>query len=648
MPPCEVPRVLGGALLAAPPARAGLAALLALSVLAGLPAPAAAQAAGPRVLPALESSPAFERALARGTRGRGGAPGPAYWQQRVDYRIEATLDPASGRVDGHEVITYHNNSPDSLRLLVLHLEQNIFTEGAQRNRRAPVTGGVTLTEVRAGGVLVRPTHPGSGYYQQVTLAEVRLPAPLPPGAETDLEIRWSYLVPPWPAFRTGNLDGRLFAVAQWYPRLAVYDDVFGWNRGPYLGDGEFYLEYGDFDVRLTLPAGWLVGATGTLQNPAEVLSAEAAARLAALPTATGRTEVVDPEMVRRGQATRAAPGGSLTWHFTASDVRDFAWSASPDYVWDAVPAGAGRTAHALYRPQYGAWRRASDYAAHTVRALSAALAEYPYPQITIAEGPVTGMEYPMLVFNPSTDDPQALAGVTVHETTHQWFPMMVGSMEAKHPWMDEGFATYFEEQVLAELLRTPLPRWGETGSYLQAAGTEAEVPLMRHTDMVSPYGARVVAAYVKPAVALSALRAVVGDSVFTRAFRDYTRTWTFKHPQPWDFFNTVERHAGQDLDWFWRPLFFETGVLDHALGQVLVEGGRTVVQVEDQGEVILPTPVRVTLANGTVRDEWIGEETWLGARETRLVLQGEAVRVELDPEGLFPDVDESDDLWSRP
>jgi len=254
----------------------------------------------------------------------------------------------------------------------------------------------------------------------------------------------------------------------------------------------------------------------------------------------------------------------------------------------------------------------------------------------------------MLVFNPGTDDPRSLASVTVHETAHQWFPMMVGSMEAKHAWMDEGLVSYYDELVLAEVLDEAPPRWGTNRSYLDIAGTEEEVPLMRHTDLVSPYGARTLAAYTKPAVVMGALAAVVGDDVFDAAFRDYVASWTFRHPQPWDFMSTFERHARADLDWFWRPLFFETEVLDHALAEVTAAAGRTVIRVRDEGGVILPTPVLVTFADGSERREWIGHETWLHSRETRLVLVGEAVRVVLDPEALFPDVDRADNVWSRP
>ena len=634
------------------------------ALLASLALPAAAFAAPGGVdaqaggsAPAPVVAPAdFRAAVAGATRGADGRPGARYWQQRADYVIEARLDPASGRVTGSETITYANRSPDTLRSVLLHLEQNVFAPGARRNRRAPVTGGIEVSGLRVDGRPVEGRHPGRGYYEALTLLEVPLPAPLPPGGRTTVEASWSFTVPPAPTFRTGNLDGEVFAVAQWYPRVAVYDDVDGWDATLYLGDGEFYLEYGDFDVSLTVPEGWLVGATGTLRNPQEVLSPEAARRLALAQRVDTVVRVVDSPMLEAGRATADASGGWLTWRFTAEDVRDVAFAASDAWVWDAVRVAAtdaGRPAGeepalamALYRPRFGAWREAARYAAFTVERMSDWIGPYRYPRLTITEGPVGGMEYPMLVFNPSTDDPRALASVTIHESAHQWFPMMVGSHEARYAWMDEGFVSHFDELALAELLGEAPPRWGETGSYLRVAGTEDEVPLMRPTDLVSPYGARTLAAYTKPAVVLGALRGVVGDSVFAAAFRDYFASWQLRHPRPWDFFATVERHAGRDLDWFWRPLFYETDVLDHAVAGVEKDGGGSTVVLRSLGGVVLPTPLELTMADGTVRREWVPAETWLAVgREHRLAVPGDVQRVVLDPGGRFPDVDRSNNAW---
>ncbi|MGD2070271.1 MAG: M1 family metallopeptidase, partial [Gemmatimonadota bacterium] len=505
------------------------------------PSTLAAQDPGARTWPRpLELPAAFEAAVAAGTRSLDGTPGPAYWQQRADYVIRAELDPAAGVLRGSETITYHNRSPDTLASVVLRLEQNVYAEGARRNRRVRPTGGITVENLRVGDAPAEIEHPGSGYYRSLTLGSVALPAPLPPGDVVRISLDFRFTVPRAPTFRQGNVDGELFGVAQWYPRVAVYDDVYGWDRTPYLGDGEFYLEYGDFDVHITVPGGWIVGATGVLRNAGDVLSDAARGRLeGALPS----DEVVRVVDAADGTAPSTRPGDRLTWHFTASDVRDFAFATSADYAWDARgvevrgPDGGegGRVlAQAFYRPELTAWReRGVEFVAHTLESLSAWIGRYPYPQLSIAEGPTGGMEYPMFIFNPSTNSERGLAGVTIHEGAHQWFPMVVGTMEAKHAWMDEGIVSYWDAMSAAALWDEAPPRWGETGSYLRVAGTESEVPLMRHTDLVSPYGARGMAAYTKPAVVLGALRAVVGDSVFLAAFRDVYRSWGFRHPQPW-------------------------------------------------------------------------------------------------------------------
>jgi len=302
--------------------------------------------------------------------------------------------------------------------------------------------------------------------------------------------------------------------------MAVYDDLYGWDMTPYLGDGEFYLEYGDFDVELSVPTGWLVGATGTLQNPEDVIGADGARRL--------RQAASSNTTIRVAEASPA--NGTTTWRFQASNVRDFAFSASPSYVWDATSAGNGILPQALYRPQFDAWTEGARYTAHTIRTFSSEyLGAYAYPQLTITEGPVGGMEYPMLVLQ-SGSTARGLASVTIHEGGHPWFPMTAGNMEAKHAFMDEGFTSYWDELSAPALWNEEEPSWGANSAYLRTAGTEQEVPLMAHTDLVSPYGARGLAAYTKPAVAMGALRSVLGDEVFLAAFRDFYSTWQFKHP----------------------------------------------------------------------------------------------------------------------
>lgn len=663
------------------------------AVLLSLLLPACAPA-GPRAAPEPEIVPdtflrpllrpvpvpaPYREALERETRSPSGAPGPRYWQQRVRYRIDAELDPRNELLRGSETVVYRNQSPDTLRDVVLNLYQNIFSQGVPRNRYVQITGGMTLERVEAGGQALPertsaeiptlrspPADAPVGYAVQGTLGRLVLPRPLLPGDSTVLRIAWHYTVPPAGTFRTAwedALGGRVFQVAQWYPQVATYDDLRGWDATPYLGDGEFYLEYGDWEVNLTLPAGWLVGATGELQNPDAVLSAEARSRLAAALRSDSSTHVVTAGDVAAGRITRGG-AGKLTWRFRARNVRDFAWVASDRYAWDVVPVtipadtatGAGARVvpvNALYRPGAPGWEQAALYGRHATHFFSELLIPYVYPQITVSEGPVFGMEYPQLVFIARPSDPADLYAVIAHEIGHQWFPMAVGSPEARYAWMDEGFTTYDENRAREDFFAGSDPWATELARYLSVAGTEAEVPLMRHTDLVSPYGARTVAAYSKPAVLLRALGAVMGDSAFRAGMREYAHTWLGKHPQPWDFFHTMERAAGRALDWFWYPWWWETGTLDLAVGAVeQPDTASVVVTVEDRGQIPVPAAVVVTGENGIRVAAEIPIEVWTVDRRRvatlTLPFPGRATRVEIDPDGFFPDMDRSNNVWTAP
>jgi hypothetical protein len=321
-----------------------------------------------------------------------------------------------------------------------------------------------------------------------------------------------------------------------------------------------------------------------------------------------------------------------------------------------VPDGSGGERsiliHALYRPGAPGWERAWRYGQHAIGYFSRLVTPYAYEQATIAEGPVAGMEYPMLVFIHRPAAAEDLQGVIAHELGHQWFPMTVGSDEASHAWMDEGITSYHEDRAAADFFPGSTAAESTRNAYLRVAGRDAEVPLMRHTDLATPYGARTVAAYSKPAAVLAALRTVLGDSTFDRALREYVRDWSFRHPQPWDFFNTVERVAGRDLDWFWYPWFFETGVLDQSIESVrAVEGGVEVV-VRDRGDNPMPTSVAVTSGNGTITEQEVEIDAWIGGRGARTATLlvptygGVATRVEIDHRQRFPDANRANNVWT--
>ena len=608
----------------------------------------------------------FLDAIGRGSRTDQGVPGPNYWTQKVDYSIEAELDPETAILAGRETITYRNNSPDDLDRLILHLYQNLFSGGMERTRSVPITGGIILERVSLEGQELREARgrPELGsYIVDGTLMAVYLNQRLRPGGTVELEIEWRFEVPPEGAPRHGHIDNRLFNVAQWYPQVAVYDDIEGWHIWPYLGNGEFYLEYGDFDVSITVPEGWLVGASGTLQNADEVLPDPIRHRLEEAMTSDEVVHVVTEEDFGPGLATVLGSEGTLTWRFRADGVRDFAFATSDEYLWDAAHTltpdadGDGEdevvALHALYRPVAETWADAAEYIRHAVTFHAERWHPYPWPQMTGAEGPVGGMEYPMLTFVAAFSDPRSVYETLNHEISHMWYPMMVGSNEPSYPWMDEGLGTYVEAYATGDFWDDPEYWRTDQNAYLLVAGLEQETPIMRHSDLHGPYGTYGQAAYWKPAALLRALEAVIGRDALWFSLRAYSENWIYRHPTPHDFFNLVEEAAGRDLDWFWYPFWYETAALDQAITNVRVtDGAATEVTIANLGKAFMPVHLLLTLSGGDTIREVVPVEVWLlGARVHTVTIdlpRGETLTsVEIDPEEDFPDVDRENNIWGR-
>jgi len=641
-------------------------------IVAPLPQGAALDTAGRPYLRPVVPDEGYLAAVRNGTRSATGAPGARYWQQRTRYSISATLDPASRRVTGTERIVYHNRSPNELRQVVFNLYQNLFSEETAGRNSPMNTGGLTLTRFVYNGTALGPltqqqfesnqreNRPSVGYRPNGTLSRVLLPTPIAAGDSAVFEVDWNYRVPPQQAPRTGfedALGGRVFQVAQWYPQIAVIDDVVGLDVTGYTGQGEFYLEYGDFDVALTLPAGWTVGGTGELVNGDEILRPEVRQRLASVAGSEQTVSILPASEFGQTGATTNGTNGSVTWRFAARDVRDFAWATSNRYVWDArraqVPAAGGGTrtvmVNALYRPGAPHWEEGALFGDHSTEFFSRSVVPYAYPQITVSEGPIYGMEYPMVVFIGRPTARLELYEVISHEVGHEWFPMMVGQDEAAYAWMDEGFTTYNEHQAVGSFFPDHDPWEEPREAYLGIAGNKGEAPLMRNIELVfgDPF---VVSAYYKPGALLRSLQRILGDSVMAEGMRTYAREWMFKHPYPWDFFNTMERVSGRDLDWFFYPFWYRTVTLDQAIASVTPEAGGVRVTVRDVGQVPAPTDIVVTTTSGERVTHTIPVERWLSP-STRSVtvtvpVTGPVSRVELDPEIWFPDANRRNNVWT--
>ncbi|HEY6059004.1 MAG TPA: M1 family metallopeptidase [Gemmatimonadales bacterium] len=608
-----------------------------------------------------DTSPFRALALPAASRVRSssGAPGPDYWQQEASYTIRATLDTGPSLLTGTETIHYVNHSPDALAFVWIQIEQNIFAKNSvtYQLNQPPLhfaggavfdftgkgfIGGITIDHFAAGGKELERTELG-------TMMRVDLPAPLASGAAIDFDIAWHFPVPPYGGGRMGRIGNRLYEIGQWYPRLVVYDDVNGWNPLPYIGAGEFYLEYGDYDVTVTLPAGYLVAATGTVQNPTEVWSPAIRQRLEQSKTATERVQVVTKAEATANGARQTA--GTKAWHFTASNVRDFAWAASPDFRWDAS-AWNGIQINTFYRPGAAPWEEANRMARFTIQHFSETWGRYPWPHATTVEGLIEGMEYPMLTFVPSIDKREDQFWVLMHEFGHEWFPMTVGSDERRYPWMDEGFNTFIDYGAAEGYFKGTA--YGDTvRRELLTALTVSDVPGQEQPLITKPVEQRDLAwgAYQKPALMLTVLRdQVLGRETFERAMREYVRRWTFKHPQPADFFRTIANVSGKDLDWFWREWVYTTARLDQAVDSVRAVGrDSTYIFLSNRAQMVLPVTLQLRYADGTTDTKVLPVEMWyLGDRFTaRFATPKAVVGVVVDPTAVLPDENRVNNRWTK-
>jgi peptidase M1-like protein len=592
-------------------------------------------------------------------RSASGAPGRGYWQQRADYTLEATLDTATNVLRGRGRIFYVNRSPDALPFVWVQLDQNLFAPGSVSStlNQPPLlfaggvvfdfsgkgfVGGITIDRFAAAGRPLTTKVYG-------TMMRVELAQPLAPGVGITFDVAWHFPIPPYGGGRMGRVGSRFYELGQWYPRMAVYDDVHGWNTLPFLGAGEFYLEYGDFDVSLTVPAGFVVTATGALANPTVVRSAQERARLSRAFTTPGQVVSVITRQEAAANATRKVPG-TRTWRFTASNVRDFAWAAGSGLRWD-VSTWEGILVQTFYHADATPWEEANTMLKFALRQFSNTLGQYPWPQISAVEGLVEGMEYPMVIFCPSLQKREDQFWILTHELGHQWFPMQAGSDERRYPWMDEGFNTFADYDIAEQFFKGSA--YGDTvrrellTAYTVNAMPGNEQPMITKPDEVRQLYWN---AYQKPALMLSILRdAVVGRDEFNRAFREYHRRWKGKHPQPADFFRSLSDATGRDLDWFWRNWIYTTARLDQAVDEVRREGDSTFIVLSNRGQMVLPVQLELRYGDGTTERRDLPVEMWALGSKFRYRIAGpkQVVGVVIDPRRIYPDMERNNNSWGK-
>jgi hypothetical protein len=600
-------------------------------------------------------------------RSASGQPGPEYWQNRADYTIKVSLDTTKHAIDGSVAITYTNNSPDELTFIWLQLDQNKFKQDSRGNAVTPLNvgrygvtnfdGGYNLSEIKAVSKLGNKSVLSSTFIDDSRL-QVFLSEPLKKGQQIVISMKFNFLMPQNGADRMGLYDakdGKIYQLAQWFPRVSVYDDIKGWNTLPYLGAGEFHLEYGDYNFEITVPRDHIVVASGELTNPKDVLTATQIQRLAQAQNSDKTQYIIKADELGKS-STRPEGNGMLTWKFTCKNTRDVAWASSKTFVWDAakinVPSGKKVLAQSVYPAEIGdndAWGRSTEYTKGSIEFYSDWLMEYPYPVATNVAGIVGGMEYPGIVFCSARSKKAGLWGVTDHEFGHIWFPMIVGTDERRYAWLDEGLNTYINS------LATKAFNNGEYHVYNPAKNMARFMSVSKsimNTPDAIPERELGILAYYKPSLGLTMLAdAIVGEERMKLALKEYTRRWAFKHPTPFDFFNTMENVLGEDLGWFWKSWYINGYKIDQSVKSVKYTNDDptkgAIIELENHNQMPMPVEVEVKEKGKDAQvvklpvEIWQKGSTWSFAYPSTSELES----VKLNPRGILPDVDAKNDTW---
>ena len=608
-------------------------------------------------------------------RSAGGQPGPKYWQNRADYKLAVRLNEQSNEISGTVVLTYTNNSPDKLPFIWMQLDQNLFKEDSRGHAIIPpggsrsgargqkFDGGYKIKSVKILSVVKGKTiEKNAEHFIEDTRMQVYLPNELSSGGgQLRLKIEYSFTSPDYGSDRMGILNtrnGKIFSIAQWYPRMCVYDDVSGWNTIPYIGPSEFYLEYGDYDISITVPASHIVVGSGELVNPQDVYTAEqqqrwkAAAQSDKTVIIRSAAEVTNPDSRPKGKQ-------ELTWNFKLKNARDAAWASSAAFIIDAarmnLPSGKKSMAISAYPVESDgndAWARSTEYTKASNEFNSKKWLEFPYPAATNVASIAGGMEYPGIVFCSAKSKSGDLWGVTDHEFGHTWFPMIVGSNERLYAWMDEGFNTFINTLASADFnngeYRQGKADMHALGKVLTNPGFE---PVMSSPDNMKENSIGLLA-YYKPAIALSILREqILGPERFDRAFKTYIDRWAYKHPTPDDFFRTMENVSGENLNWFWRAWILNNWKLDQGVVDLKYVNNDfkqgALITIENLDKMAMPVILDIKTKSGKVNRLKLPVEVW--ERNARFTFNypstEEIVSVISDPDKVFPDSNPTNNTW---
>jgi hypothetical protein len=610
-------------------------------------------------------------------RSASGQPGPKYWQNRADYKLTVSLNEETNEISGNSIISYTNNSPDKLAFLWLQLDQNLFSKDSRGNAIIPVSGsrngargqefdgGYKIKSVKLISLVNgKNIETDVKYSVNDTRMQIFLPTDLAAsGGKLKLKIDYSFISPQYGSDRMGILDtknGKVFTVAQWYPRMSVYDDVLGWNMTPYVGPAEFYLEYGDFDISITAPSSHIVVSSGELMNPQDVYTVEQQNRwkMAEKSDKTvlirSAQEVLDPK-------SRPSAKPTLTWNFQLKNARDAAWASSAAFIIDAarMNLASGKkslaiSAYPIESDGLDRWARSTEYTKASNEFNSKKWLEYPYPAATNVASIAGGMEYPGIVFCGSDAKKGDLWGVTDHEFGHTWFPMIVGSNERLHAWMDEGFNTFINTLASNDFnkgeYKSEVLDMHQLGKMITSDVFE---PVISSPDNMKERNIGILA-YYKPGIGLSLLREQILDPErFDRAFKTYVDRWAYKHPTPDDFFRTIENVAGENLSWFWRGWFINNWKLDQAVNKVKYVDNDpkkgALITIENLEKMPMPVILEIKTESGQVNRIKLPVEIWVRNKEwTFLYPSTEALEsVVIDPDKVMPDSNAANNKWNK-
>ena len=609
-------------------------------------------------------------------RSASGQPGQQYWQNRPDYQLTASLDNDANKITGSEILTYTNNSPDELGFIWMNIDQNLFKQSSRGTAIIPPTGsrngsrgqvfegGHQLSLVRLMSLNGKSQEVDLKYMIEDTRLQIFLPEKLKAnGGVLKIKINFSYISPEYGSDRMGVLEtknGKIFTQAQWYPRMCVYDDVTGWNTIPYTGPSEFYLDYGDFDIKITAPSNHIVVCSGELQNPKEVYTAEQVKRWE-VASKSDATVMIRTANEVTDKSSRPTDKKELTWHFKLQNARDCAWASSPAFIIDAakmnLPSGKKSIAISAYPIESAGddgYGRSTEYVKKSLEHNSNKWFEYSYPAATNVAGNEGGMEYPGIVFCGWKSKKASLWGVTDHEFGHNWFPMIVGSNERLYGWMDEGFNTF---------INTISTQNFNNGEYAPKAAVDLHKTAAYLTNpmfepiMVSPDNMKEshigVLCYFKPSTGLVLLREqILGPERFDKAFKTYIDRWAFKHPTPNDFFRTIENVAGENLNWFWRGWFVNNWKADISVNDVKyvkddAKNG-ALITIGCNEKMPLPVTLEIKTVSGKTETIKLPIEIW--ERNNTWTFQYPSTEkiasVTFDPQHVMPDTNSANDIWT--